>query len=200
MKLQQATQIANDIIHTLRPDCVHIQLAGSIRRQVPQVKDVEIVYISKTTPLQMHLFNQPTTTYFHADDAIAALIIHGLLAKDTTVKRWGPKYKRAIHCTSGIIIELFRAEPRNWGYIFALRTGPAAFNKLLVTKRAQGGALPPHITLQGGYVWDNQPLIPTIIPILTEHAFFALLDLPLIPPQDRTVERLRRCIENRRNQ
>lgn len=197
MKLQPATLIAASIIQHLQPECIQIQEAGSIRRLMPQVKDVEIVYISKTTTLPTDLFNTTTQTYFHTDQVLLALINRGILCKDTKVKRWGPKHKRAIYCatSTSIIIELFRAEPDNYGYILALRTGSEDFNKVLVTKRAKGGALPSHLTLRDGYVWHDQ----AIIPIPTETVFFRLLQLPFIPPQERTVKRLRRCIKERRN-
>jgi len=199
MKLQPAQRVATQIIQALHPHCIEIEVAGSIRRQMPDVKDVEIVYISKTSSQQMDLFGSHFQTLFHVDNVLATLINNGILIKDTTVPRWGPKYKRAIHCATGIVIELFRAEPNNWGYILALRTGSEDFNKLMVTKRAHGGALPSHLTLKGGYVWDNQPLIPTIIPTPTETIFFRLLRLPFIPPQERTVKRLRQHIEERQN-
>ena len=200
MKLQPAQDIANEIIQALRPDCVQIQAAGSIRRLKPEVKDVEIVYTSQTSSKQMDLFGDVRQTYFHTDDAINSLIINGILARDTTVPRWGNKYKRVVHCASGIVIELFRTEPDNWGYILALRTGPDDFNKIMVTKRAKGGALPPDILLKGGYVWHiERTNIQTKIPAPNEHGFFALLALPFIPPQERTAERLRQYIEERKH-
>ena len=123
MKLQPAQDIASEIIQTLRPDCVQIQAAGSIRRLKPEVKDVEIVYTSQTRSKQMDLFGDVHQLYFHTDDAIDSLIINGILARDTTVPRWGQKYKRAVHCASGICIVLYRTEPDKWGYNKALLTG-----------------------------------------------------------------------------
>lgn len=200
MKLQPATQVANEIIDVLKPECIRIEAAGSIRRHKPEVKDIEIVYISKTSSVQMDLFGNNFQTLPHVDKVLATLIDDGILAKATKIKRWGPKYKRAIHCASRIVIELFRVEPDNLGYILALRTGPADFNKLLVTKRAHGGALPPDITLRNGHVWHiGRTNIPTKIPTPNERGFFALLNLPFILPQERTVERLRRYIQERKN-
>lgn len=201
MKLQLAQGVAAEIIQALKPDCVQIQEAGSIRRLKPEVKDVEIVYISKTGSRQMDLFGLNLQTYFHVDHTLLTLIADGILAKDPTTKRWGPKYKRAIHCASGIVVELFRTEPDNWGYILALRTGPDKFNKLLVTKHAHGGALPPDIILRGGNVWlIGRCPQETLIPAPTEHSFFAALNLPHIPPQERTVEYLQQLIQERQNQ
>jgi DNA polymerase/3'-5' exonuclease PolX len=200
MKLQLAQRVAAEVIQYLKPECIQIQEAGSIRREMPHVKDVEIVYTSRTSSVQMDLFGSHFQTLFHTDKTLITLINHAILAKDTIVPRWGPKYKRVVHCASDTVIELFRTEIDNWGYILALRTGPADFNKLLVTKRAHGGALPPNILLRDGHVWHigrcNQQ---TEISTPNERGFFALLDLPFIPPQERTAERLRRCIEERRN-
>ena len=198
MKLQPAQRVAAEIIAALRPECIQIQAAGSIRRLKPDVKDVEIVYISKTTSQQMDLFGSHFQTFFHVDKTLITLINNDTLAKDTAFPRWGAKYKRLVHGASGIVIELFRAEPDNWGYILALRTGPDDFNRVLVTKRAKGGALPPDIMLRDGHVWHvgrcNQP---TKIPTQSERSFFVLLDLPFIPPQERTAIHLKQLIQKR---
>ena len=201
MKLQPATKIAAEIIQALQPECIQIQEAGSVRRQMPEVKDIEIVFISKTSSMQMDLFGSVVQTFYHTDQVLLALIARSILTKDTVVKRWGSKYKRAVHHPSGIGIDLFRAEPDNWGYILALRTGPTDFNKILVTKRAHGGALPPDIKLQDGHVYHiGRCHQQTKIRTPTERGFFALLDLPFIPPRERTVKRLKRYIQERQNQ
>jgi DNA polymerase/3'-5' exonuclease PolX len=198
MKLQSAQRVAMQTIQALHHDCVEIEVAGSIRREMPIVKDVELVYISKTTSQQMDLFGSHIQTFFNVDTMLATMIDDEMITKDIAVKRWGPKYKRVVHCASGIVIELFRAEIDNWGYILALRTGPDKFNKLLVTKHAKGGALPPDIKLQGGHVWHvGRTNIPTKISTPNERGFFALLDLPFIPPQERTAEYLKRLIKER---
>ncbi|GAJ14573.1 unnamed protein product, partial [marine sediment metagenome] len=45
MKLEQAQKIAEEVVKRLSPYCQRIQIAGSIRRQKPQVRDVDIVLI-----------------------------------------------------------------------------------------------------------------------------------------------------------
>jgi DNA polymerase/3'-5' exonuclease PolX len=90
MKLQPATVIAAEIIEALYPHCVEIQVAGSVRREMPIVKDVEIVLISKTTSQQMDLFGSTFQVYYHTDQAITKLIDREILAKDTTVERQSP--------------------------------------------------------------------------------------------------------------
>jgi len=48
MKLSEATDYANYLKQELEPYCDRIEVAGSIRRQNPEVGDIEIVCIPKT--------------------------------------------------------------------------------------------------------------------------------------------------------
>lgn len=43
MKLEQALEIAEKVKALLAPHCERIEIAGSIRRKKPDVKDIEIV-------------------------------------------------------------------------------------------------------------------------------------------------------------
>ena len=48
MELSQAVKIANHIVDLLAPSCDIINIAGSCRRQKPEVKDLEIVALAKS--------------------------------------------------------------------------------------------------------------------------------------------------------
>jgi DNA polymerase/3'-5' exonuclease PolX len=187
MKLDEARQVAEEIVAALAPACERVEIAGSIRRCVPEVKDVEIVFIAKTETFVQDLFGDVVKEICHADLVIADLIDGGVLARDEQVKRWGPKYKRAIHCSSRMVVELFRAQPDNWGYILALRTGPAGFNKIWAAYVREGGCLPSYLRLKGGYVWQNGERVVTA----TEESFFATILVRCWPPEERARERLR---------
>ena len=51
MKYEEALKIAEEVKALLAPHCLRIEIAGSIRRKKPEVKDIEIVaYPSPTTP------------------------------------------------------------------------------------------------------------------------------------------------------
>lgn len=54
MKHTEAYQIATRIKAELQPHCERIEIAGSIRRNKPEVKDIEIVAIPK--PYEIGLF------------------------------------------------------------------------------------------------------------------------------------------------
>jgi len=46
MELESAQKIANEVVKRLSPYCQRIEVAGSIRRRKPQVKDIDLVLIS----------------------------------------------------------------------------------------------------------------------------------------------------------
>ena len=47
MKLETAKEIANDFLKLIRPFCLRAEIAGSIRREKPEVKDVEICAVPR---------------------------------------------------------------------------------------------------------------------------------------------------------
>ena len=111
MKLQTALQIAEKVKALLEPHCERIEIAGSIRRKKPLVKDIEIVAIPK--PYETGLFKSGIAT---------------------VVNQW-PKLKGELPCKytqrllpEGIKLDLFFAKPGNWGLILAIRTGSAEYS------------------------------------------------------------------------
>jgi DNA polymerase/3'-5' exonuclease PolX len=191
MKLDQAQLIAAELIADLMPACVRIEVGGSVRRHKPDVKDLEIIFIPKLTYRQQTLFDVKPPPPTRATDAVLdRLIADRVIAKDLKTKRWGPLYKRARHPASGAVVEFYAANEDNWGYIYALRTGPAEFNHLLVTKRQFGGAMPRDFYTSGGYLWHKDDT-PTRCYTPTEEVFFATLQLPCWPPEERSAEILK---------
>jgi hypothetical protein len=125
-------------------------------------------------------------------------------------------------------VDLFQViEPRQWGVIYAIRTGPGDFNKLLVTSQMFGGGCPTNRKVAGGRVWDlssqdnliretmiRQPAtrfarerevdcvlttnpVP-MIPTPEEEDFFAVLSVPCWPPEQRTERRLMQFVRQSR--
>ena len=190
MERERVVMIARDLVVRLGQSCERIHVAGSVRREVPAVKDLEIVYIPRMEVVQAGLFPDLDQKRPLTDETIEQLVEGGVLRWDTRVKRNGPKYKRLIHTASGLVVELFAARPENWGLILALRTGPGDFNHKLVKRRSQGGAMPSDMRMDGGFLWRGGEKIPTP----TEEAFFGALGLPVIPPRERSVERLEQVL------
>lgn len=188
MLYEDARRIAGEVIAALAPQCERIEVAGSIRRREPEVKDIEIVYQSRMAAGQAQLFDLPTEALYPlAHDTIEHLVAEGFLAYDTVVRRNGPLYKRLIHQASGEVVELFRATAENWGLILALRTGPAEFNKILVAHGWDMGILPPEVAIHDGAVWVRG----TRYPVPEEETFFRLLGVPEWPAPQRHPGKLR---------
>ena len=109
---------------------------------------------------------------------------------DAEIKRDGPRYKRLIHVRTGAVVEIFAAEPENWGYLLALRTGSADFMHKLVTARAYGGAMPPGRCVKSGWLWRYSEGRMRELPTPTEEAFFHEVEMPCWLPEERSVSRL----------
>lgn len=161
MKYEEALIIAEKVKAQLAPHCDRIEIAGSIRRKKPEVKDIEIVAIPK--PYDVGLF----------ESGIA-----------TVVKQW-EKVKGELPCKytqrilpEGIKLDLFFAERENWGNIFAMRTGSKEYShRVLATEWVSQG-----YKSEGGYLFANGKKLA----ILEEEDLFELLGLPYVEPELRS--------------
>jgi len=191
MNIKEARCVAGMVVHALADYCDQIVIGGSIRRGKPEVKDVEIVYVSKMEVVQEDMFWNEDIPL--VDGQIIDLVKSGFWDWDRIVPRNGDKYKRMIFNPGGIMVELFRAVPENWGLILALRTGDAGFNKLLVTPETQGGAMPRGMRMDGGFLWKLGERLESA----TETEFFDQLGLTWIKPEHRDVDTLRMMLRAR---
>lgn len=123
MILTDALEIANRVKNELAPHCYRIEIAGSIRREKPEVKDIEVVCIP-------HIYD---TGLF--ESGIATVVNQWEKVKGEL--EWGKcKYTQRI-LPEGIKLDLFFATPNNWGLIFAIRTGSAYHTLNLNTETLQ---------------------------------------------------------------
>lgn len=185
MKLAKAQEIGWEVIRILSPGCTQIALAGSVRREKSQVKDVEIVYTPQMLPVDFWGQVQKSAM----PSLLLEMINQGQLSFDPCTPRNGPKYKRLLY--EGMVVELFKASKENWGLIYALRTGPAEFNHWLVKR--MGGAMPIEMRMSDGWLWRNGKKLPTP----TEEVFFKEIGVPCWPPEERSKERLLYHLKNR---
>jgi DNA polymerase/3'-5' exonuclease PolX len=134
LSLLQAEAVASRLVTLLRPGCSRIEIAGSIRRRRPDVGDVEIVAVPRFEDgIPASMFDPPPKV--SALDSIFALAFEsGVLAPHPERPANGERYKRLWIPKPGIQLDLFLvAPPAEWGPIFTIRTGPAAFSQRLVT-------------------------------------------------------------------
>lgn len=160
MIYEQALEIAEKIKAELAPYCERIEIAGSIRRKKPEVKDIEIVAIPK--PYDIGLFESGITPF---------------------VNQW-PKVRGELPCKytqrilpDGIALDLFFAEKENWGLIYAMRTGSADYSH-----RVSGNAW----VRQGyrsveGYLCSNGKRIA----VPEEEDLFKLIGVNYVEPEKR---------------
>lgn len=112
MKLNEARKIAEKYLAELKSYCSRAEIAGSIRREKPEVKDIEIVCIPER----------------EQEDGTIVMGFGDIINKLEKV-RGEPtgKYTQRI-LPEGIKLDLFMANERNWGLIFAIRTGSTDFS------------------------------------------------------------------------
>jgi hypothetical protein len=201
MNLNEAREIADTLCYLLRPACERIEAAGSVRREKPDVGDIEVVCLPVSGT---NLLGEPAGNRLDAEIAVA-MGHEPRLGWDGEKKRRGAKYKR-LRWAGEIGIDLFTADERNYGNILAIRTGNADFSHYLVTQRWRGGLMPDDLIQRGGYLWrvldmanpaeDDTNLARIDCP--TEEAYFAALGVHSIPsPRERDVSciaRLRKAI------
>lgn len=163
MEYSKAKKIADNVVDQLAPFCERIEIAGSIRRKKPEVKDIEIVCIPK--PYDTGLF----------ESGIA-----------TVVNKW-EKVKGELPCKytqrilpQGIKLDLFFAAVDNWGLIFAIRTGSAEFShKVLASTWVKRGCK----SIDGKLTHNGE-----IIPVREEIDLFRILRLDYVDPEERGVK------------
>lgn len=133
-----ALSIARAFVHYLRPVCDRIEIAGSLRRRRPTVKDVEVVAIPRSFVADRDLFGEVTEWTDHIQSAI----------DEANTKEWpwlefvqdehgnqrnGDRYKMLVDTRTGVRIDLFLVRPpAQWGVIYLIRTGSADFNKKFI--------------------------------------------------------------------
>ena len=168
MELKQATEIAERIRTDLAPYCDRIEIAGSIRRRKPEVGDIEIVAIPSQVEEGLLFSN---------------MVIHPKFC--ILVNRWPAvkgkptgKYTQRI-LPEGIKLDLFMADINNWGLIFAIRTGSAAFShKVLATSWVRAG----FHSLDGHLVKGFHK-----IPAREERDLFDMIGVPWKEPWERNL-------------
>lgn len=197
--LCEAEPLAARLAELLEPACVRIEIAGSIRRQRPDVKDIELVCVPRMTePAGLH----PRLAFFDVgpDELVSAMdervdSLCGAAAIDLRYLRAGKeacngeRQKRLVF--HGIVVDLFiLIPPADWGLMFTLRTGPSIWSKRLVTNKSRGGLLPDDLRVSGAQVLRSRDAIAC----KEERDFFALIGLPWIEPAQRTFEALCRLL------
>lgn len=172
MELKQAEQIARRYLEQLRPYCLRIEIAGSIRRRRPEVKDIEIVCVPRRVPII-------TQDLFGNDDPVLTpctefIDIVGALEKVRGDP--GGRYTQR-KLPEGINLDLFICFENNWGNIFAIRTGSAEYSHVVLA----GAWVRAGYKSVEGYLYKNGQRAE----LFEEVDLYKLLAIDWLPPEKR---------------
>ncbi len=164
MELSKALHIAEHVKNLLAPHCLRIEIAGSIRRKKDQVKDIELVAIPKPWATGLFL------------DGIAVPLSNWQKIKGDVENSTDVKYTQRI-LPNGAVLDLFFAEPGNFGWILALRTGSKDFNQHVMLPALKRNGY----TSNGGWLYWHNKREPT----REENRVFQLAGMPHLAAWER---------------
>lgn len=120
--MADAMELAEGIQAFLAPHCDRCEIAGSIRRRKPEVKDVELVVIPKREP--SGLLGEPVRSEVFIQAVETWEKIKGEATGRYTQRRleWGR------------VLDLFIVTPETYGLQLAIRTGSARFSREVLAK------------------------------------------------------------------
>jgi DNA polymerase/3'-5' exonuclease PolX len=173
MELEKARSIAEELKVLLEPACHRIEIAGSIRRQKPEVNDIELLCIPKYGGLscRVNLLDKRIIGLVHAGILDYRLNKRGRRA-------YGQKNKFLVHIPSGIGVDIFSTTPECWPVALAVRTGGARTNKRIAMAAIQKGW---HLRAYGrGFATPQGELV-----CYSEREVFELVGLPYLSPEKR---------------
>lgn len=185
MQLAEARKIAEYMCRHLREACHRIEIAGSIRRERPEVKDIELVVIprfeDRGTPND--LFGIPSGTAPRVNLLCEALgqmeRIQWIKPNTSQIIEWplkpSAKYFRGYIPSKDIKVDIFTATRENWGLIYAMRTGSADYShQHLASKWVRQG-----FHSKDGMLTKNGKKFP----VPEEIDLFRILKEPFVAPQ-----------------
>lgn len=167
--LEKAASLAARIVEVLSPACTRIEIAGSIRRQVPHVGDIDIVAL----PLPGH--NEELGRLFRSCAEPLGIQLDGAISKRCLLRKSGIQLDLWIAHHN--LADLIAPIPCNWGAMLLTYTGSPPHNIKCVERAKSLGHTfrPAH-----GVIEENGRVHAT-----TEEEIFAALGWEFIPPQNR---------------
>jgi DNA polymerase/3'-5' exonuclease PolX len=182
----KALEVARELTAALREVCEpeRFIFAGSLRRMKPEVGDIEVVYVPQVEllPDPNDLLGNPIPT-LRFDLVLADWLRRGVIAKRVGEKggtAWGEMNKLAVHMASGIGIDFFQANKRNFWTLLVCRTGSAESNmRVCQAAESRGMKWNPYRGFE-----DRATRELLYVPE-SEEAVFAHVGLPYLPPKER---------------
>jgi len=170
MELEKAKAIAEKIKAVLESSCERIVIAGSIRRQKPEVGDIELLCIPKYVD-GIDMLDAKIQTLINSD-------ILGYRLNKLGSKVYGPKNKLLFHLPGGIGVDVFSTTEEGWFVALVVRTGGKVTNQRISMAAIKKG-LRFH-AYGRGFTGPNGEII-----CHSEREVFEALNLPYLAPEER---------------
>ena len=169
LPLAKAVGLATRIMEVLAPACTQIQIAGSIRRRLPTVGDLDIVALPK------HGHEDELARLFRSCAQSGGILQDGGISKRCLLRKSGVQLDLWIakQATRDLIAPI----PCNWGAMLLTYTGSPHHNiKIVERAKALGHTFRP-----GWGVIQESGLVHAT----TEAEIFAALDWDFVEPEAR---------------
>lgn len=193
LPLAPARELAWQAMGLLSSHCERIEILGSIRRERPEIGDIELLAVPLFgPPLTADLFGQPIGDPVNLlDTRVLELRTAGVLGTRPNKNgrsAVGPRYKRLSF--EGFGLDLFSClPPAQYGVLSVIRTGSNDFSHRLVTPVERGGWMPKGKWIVDGALWRWR--VPGVEPELIETPeeidLFAAINREYVPPPQREV-------------
>lgn len=160
-----AMRRAEELVDALEGVCDRVEIAGSLRRKLQAVRDIEIVCVPRSSPDLLG-------GRMYEPDAVRRV-----LARFGNLGKAGDRYTSVV--ADGVKVHVFLVHPpAEWGTILAIRTGPAELGRWAVTRMKRRG-----FRCVNGHV--ERTKTGERYPTPTEAEFFAAAGLAHLPPWKR---------------
>ncbi len=170
MELARAQKIAEKIKAVLESSCERITIAGSIRRQKPDVGDIEVLCIPKYIA-GVDMLDAKIQTMIYFD-------MLGYRLNKLGSKVYGPKNKLLVHLPSGIGVDIFSTTEECWPVALVVRTGGKVTNQRISMAAINKGFR--FHAYGSGFTTPNGEIV-----CRSEREVFETIDLPYKEPQER---------------
>lgn len=191
MKLYKAEIIARAVLADLAPHCETAMVAGSVRRQSPEVKDIEFVVMPKTQVVIQDLFSPNKREERVSDKFVDAVKKLGTILRGSPTGRYCQ-----VLTVVGIKLDIFIPQRHDFYRILAIRTGSAEYSHQIIARgwNLNGWCGTPNglrlmaecerVEKTGTWVCICKE--PTLPPAwASEEEFFQWLGITFLPPEKR---------------
>lgn len=206
--LAQAEALAGEWVARLLPHCDRVEIAGSIRRQVVDVGDLELVALPRMQAVfgLVELLKAEYTGFLTTEEREAygskrkdpdwvkatALAVAKRINRPVRFKGdlWPKARYNQLALPEGICMDLFMPVPEAWGLVFFIRTGSALFTRAMATQSAKRGYIwhEGRVYRRGKDGKGNAAPEGAPFPLDDEEAVFRHFGVRFVAPRDRTDE------------